>query len=76
MIYTKEEIEVIVSNIIGTHIKRNNIRKKLKDESNAEVNKKIEALRVQIRKQKAQGFKECELRKFYANITKLELKIL
>jgi chromosome segregation ATPase len=75
MIYTSEMIESEVSKISGTHIKRNNLRKKLKGESNLEVNNKIDEIKKQVRSLKAQGLYESDFRTLYAEISQLEQKI-
>lgn len=76
MIYTQQEIEEIVSKTNGTHIKRNNLRRKLQVETNDDITRRINFIQKEIRKLKADGFKERDLRGLYANITKLELQIL
>lgn len=76
MIYTSKMIESKVSEISGTYIKRNNLRKKLKSETNLEINKEIDEIRKQIRCLKAQGLYQADFRSLYSQITKLEIKIL
>ncbi len=76
MILTEQEIECMVSKVNGTHIKRNNLRRKLVVKSNDEITTRINTIQNEIRKLKADGFKERDLRGLYANITKLELQIL
>lgn len=76
MILTEQEIEERVSKVKGTHIKRNNLRRKLVVKSNDEVTTRINSIQKEIRKLKADGFKEQDLRGLYANITKLEMQIL
>lgn len=76
MILTEQEIEYRVSKVNGTHIKRNNLRRKLVVKSNDEITTRINTIQKEIRKLKADGFKERDLRGLYANITKLELQIL
>jgi len=76
MILTEQEIEDRVSKVNGTHVKRNNLRRKLVVKSNDEITVRINTIQNEIRKLKADGFKECDLRGLYANITKLELQIL
>lgn len=76
MIYTEQEIESIVSKVKGTHIKRNNMRRKLTEESNKEVLSKIASARDEIRKLKASGASQQDLRNSYAGVTALELMIL
>jgi len=76
MILTEQEIEDRVLQCGGTHIKRNNLRRKLIYKSNDEVMDRINKIKKEIRKLKVDGFKEQDLRGLYANITKLELMIL
>lgn len=76
MIRTEEEIELIVSKCNGTHIKRNNLRRKLVCQTNDEITKRINVIQKEIRKLKADGFTQQDLRWLYANITKLEVQIL
>ena len=76
MLYTEQEIEIIVSKVKGTHIKRNNLRKRLVCENNDEVTSRINVIKKEIRKLKADGFSQQDLRGLYASITKLELQIL
>lgn len=76
MIYTEEEIECEVSRISGTHVKRNNLRKKLKNKSNKEINEMILILKSKIRGFKAFGYRESNLTGFYAQITQLEIRLL
>tara|TARA_R110000744_G_C19231045_1_gene548172 strand:- start:518 stop:748 length:231 start_codon:yes stop_codon:yes gene_type:complete len=76
MIYTCQMIEFEVSKISGTHIKRNNLRKKLIAETNLEINKEINEIKKQIRCLKAQGLYESDFRTMYSQITKLEIRIL
>jgi uncharacterized small protein (DUF1192 family) len=76
MIYTEQEIEEIVLKVKGTHVKRNNLRRKLVCETNDEIAHRINVIEKEIRKLKADGFNQQDLRGLYANITKLELQIL
>tara|TARA_R110000782_G_scaffold266437_1_gene360853 strand:- start:285 stop:515 length:231 start_codon:yes stop_codon:yes gene_type:complete len=76
MIYTCQMIEVEVSKISGTHIKRNNLRKKLIAETNLKINNEIDKIKKQIRCLKAQGLYESDFRTMYSQITKLEIRIL
>ena len=76
VLYTEQEIESIVSKVKGTHIKRNNLRRKLACENNDEITRRINVIQKEIRKLKADGFNQKDLRGLYANITKLELQIL
>ena len=76
MIYSQEQIEWEVSQLSGTHIKRNNLRKKLKLQSNAEVNERISKIKSEIRGLKSSGVKEQDLRLVYAKVSQLEIRIL
>ena len=75
-IRTTEQIEQIVSGFSGTWVRRRNARAKLVDWSNELVNKDIELQRVMIRKLKAAGAKQLDLAPHFAEITKLEMKLL
>lgn len=68
MIISLEQIEHRVLSCGGTHVKRNNIRKRLKEENNKECEKNIERLRALVRELKAGGEKEGDLRKYYSQI--------
>ena len=68
MILSLEQIECRVLSCGGTHIKRNNLRKRLKEENNEECEKNIERLRALVRKLKAGGEKEGNLRAHYSQI--------
>jgi len=76
MISTEQEIEMEVSLIRGTHIKRNNMRRKLVSESNSEVTAMINGLRLGVRAMKANGAKQRDLSILFAEISKLENRIL
>lgn len=76
MIYTEEMIWEKALEVKGTYIKRNNLRKKLKDESNKEVNSKILECKGKIRDLRAFGAKEEVLRHWYSEVTQLEMRIL
>lgn len=76
MIYTAEQIECIASKVSGTWVKRANTRKRLTRQSNESINIKIDLIKKEIRKNKANGAKEKDLRELYAEITKLEVRIL
>ena len=65
-----------MSQVSGTHIKRNNLRRKLKEENNSEIQREIDLVRSKIRMLKAQGLCESDFRGMYSDITKLELKLL
>ena len=75
-IHTHEQIEEKLRTVKGTHIKRQNLRKKLKENSNREVNKRIDKLKEEIRALKACGIKNQALSPVYAKITQLEMRIL
>jgi hypothetical protein len=75
-IRTEEEIDAIVASITGTWVKRRNARKKLAGWSNELVNEEIMICKGKIRDLRAMGNSEQALRHWYAEVTKLELKIL
>lgn len=70
---TEREIDQIVAGISGTWVKRRNARVKLIKWSNDLVESDINLQRVQIRKLKAGGARQSDLRCHYAEITTLEL---
>jgi hypothetical protein len=76
VIYTQYEIELEVSQLVGTWVKRKNLRKKLTNKSNNEVNKKIIECKSKIRDLKAMGARQGSLRFWFSEITKLEIKLL
>lgn len=76
MILTEQEIEDRVSKVKGTHVKRNNLRRKLARESNRLVCEKIDECKGKIRDLRAMGAKEEALRHWYAEVTKYELMLL
>ena len=76
MIYTEEMIWEKALEVKGTYIKRNNLRKRLKTESNNEVNDRIEKIKTEIRALKASGVRNQALAPIYAKITHLEMRIL
>lgn len=76
MIYTEDMIWQKALEVKGTYIKRNNIRKRLKAESNKEVNDRILECKGKIRDLRAIGAKEEVLRFWYSEVTKLEMRIL
>jgi len=76
VIYTKAEIEREVSQISGTHVKRNNLRKKLKQQSNDYINEKIMECKGKIRDLRAIGVKGQCLRYWYAEVTHFEIQLL
>jgi len=69
MIISLEQIERRVLSCGGTHIKRNNLRKRLKEENNKECEKNIDRLRALVRALKAGGEKESDLRKYYSQLS-------
>ena len=75
-IRTEKEIEQIVAGFSGTWVRRRNVRTKLVDWSNELVNKDIEMQMAMIRKLKADGAKQFDLAPHFAEITKLEMKLL
>lgn len=70
---TEKEINQCVAGIAGTWVKRRNARKKLIAWSNGLIEADINLQRIQIRRLKASGSKEGDLRCHYAEITKLEM---
>ena len=72
-IRTQQEIEQLVSGFSGTWVRKSNARKKLAAWSNELIDQDIELQRSMIRKLKADGAKQSDLRCHYAEITKLEL---
>lgn len=76
MILTEQEIESKVSQCGGTWVKRRNLRKKLTGKSNKLVYEKIDICKGKIRDLRAMGVKEEVLRHWYAEVTKLELRLL
>lgn len=75
-IRTSAEIEQLVSGFNGSWVRRRNARQKLTEWSNDLVSKDIELQRLMIRKLKAGGAKEADLRPHYREITRLELRLL
>jgi len=75
-IRSEEEIDTIIFAITGTWVKRRNARIKITNWSNDLVNKEIQDLKYTIRKLKAEGLRDGELRTHFAKITKLELKLI
>ena len=76
MIYTQEQIDLEVSQLSGTWVKRRNLRRRLTKKSNNEILSRIEVIKREVRLLKLDGFTEKDCRKLYANITKLELQLL
>ena len=76
MILTSDEIEIKVSQVSGTYIKRRNLRKKLKEQSNSLINEQIQECKGKIRDLRAMSAKEETLRFWYSEVTNLELKLL
>lgn len=76
MIYTQEQIDLEVSQLSGTWVKRRNLRRRLTKKSNNEILSRIEVIKREVRLLKLDGFTEQDCRELYANITKLELKTL
>ena len=72
-IRTAKEIDQCVAGIGGTWVKRRNARVKLVDWSNKLVDEDINIQRTQIRRLKACGAKQIDLRCHYSEITRLEL---
>ena len=76
MILTIKQIENEASEISGTWVKRRNLRKRLTEQSNQEVNEKIDEMKKQIRYLKAQGLYQADFRSMYSEITQLELRLI
>ena len=76
MILTEIDIDLRVSQISGTHIKRNNLRRNLKRQSNDLVNEEIHICKGMIRDLRAMGAREEALRYWYSQVTNLEVQIL
>lgn len=75
-IMASSEIEAIVSKCKGTWVKRRNMRKKLTDASNAAAREEIAIAKAKIRDLKVLGAREEDLRYWYSEVTKLELKLI
>lgn len=75
-ILTADGVESVVSKIKGTWVKRRNARKRLIAKSNAEVMEQISICKGKIRDLRAMGAREQDLRYWYAEVTKLEIKLL
>ncbi len=73
-IRTEKEIEQIVAGVGGTWVKQRNARRKLTEWSNDLLEEEIELQRTMIRKSRAEGAKEGDLRCHFAEITRLELQ--
>ena len=65
-IMASSEIEALVSKCKGTLVKRRNLRKKLRDASNAAVKEEIAIAKGKIRDLRAMGAREGDLRYWYA----------
>lgn len=76
MVYTTEQIDWEVSQVVGNWVKRRNLRKKLTDKSNKTINDRIDTLRLEIRSLKAAGINQQTLSPVYAKITQLEIRLL
>jgi len=76
VVHTKESIEIEVSQVSGTWVKRRNLRNKLIKESNEIINKRIDKLKSEIRGLKFSGVKQQALAPVFAKITQLEIRIL
>lgn len=72
-IRTEKEIDQIVAGVSGTWVKRRNARNKLVAWSNELLEQDIELQLKQIRRLRAEGAKDGDLRCHFAEITKLEL---
>lgn len=75
-IRTEKEIEQIVAWVGGTWVKQRNARKRLTEWSNALLDEEIKLQRSMIRKSRAEGAREGDLRCHFAKITKLEMQKL
>ena len=71
---TMQEIEKLTRRIDGTWVRRRNARKKMIAWSNELVDEAINEKKREVRRLKAEGEKQCDLREHYAEITKLELQ--
>jgi hypothetical protein len=76
MILTKEQVQQKVSEVSGTWVKRRNLRAKLINQSNAELNARIQKIKLEIRGLKSEWVKEQALAPIYAKITELELRLI
>lgn len=76
MILTIEQVENEVSKVAGTWVKRRNLRKRLTEQSNKEVNREIDEIKKQIRCLKSQGLYQADFRSMYSEITQLELRLI
>ncbi|AUR91839.1 coil containing protein [Vibrio phage 1.165.O._10N.261.51.B7] len=74
IIRTEHEINAIIFAVDGGWVKRRNLRAKLVDATNRLINERIDALRKEIRKLKAEGKKERDLIGMYSQITMLEIR--
>ena len=71
-VLTPSEIDTVVSSLSeGTHVARNNARKKLNESQKNKINGKIEEIRKNIRFKKSEGVRESGLRSEYNEISKL-----
>lgn len=75
-IMASSEIEALVSKCKGTWVKRRNLRKKLRDASNAAVKEEIAIAKGKIRDLRAMGAREGDLRYWYAEVTHLEIMLI
>lgn len=73
---TMQEIEKLTRHIDGAWVRRRNARKKMIAWSNEIIDEAIQAKKKEIRKLKAEDVKERDLREHYAEITRLETKLI
>tara|TARA_R110000850_G_scaffold99302_1_gene205774 strand:- start:239 stop:475 length:237 start_codon:yes stop_codon:yes gene_type:complete len=77
MIYTMAEIDrEVYKDVDCTWVKHKNLQRKMVNESNSEVNEKIEVIKKEVKRLRAQGVKQWDLCAHYSNITNLELRLL
>jgi|GEM_PF-6708582 len=73
---TAQEIERVVMLIDGTWIKRRNARKNLTDASNKEVSRQISKIESELRKLKACGASQQDLRLLFSDLSRLKNKLI
>lgn len=73
---TMQEIEKLTRRIEGAWVRRRNARKKMIAWSNEIIDEAIQAKKKETRKLQAEGVKERDLREHYAEITRLEAKLI
>lgn len=75
-VMTAQEIERVVMLIDGTWIKRRNARKNLTDASNKEVSRQISKIESELRKLKACGASQQDLRLLFSDLSRLKNKLI